>query len=77
MGRGWKRIEPDSDTAPVPYPTDVLHSCQTQIVMSGTRPLSAYVAPPSPAVGSNLQPLPPVARVFVPQDVNRAKLFQK
>ena len=21
MGRGWKRIEPDSDTAPVPYPT--------------------------------------------------------
>src|SRR5271167_2488026 len=22
MGRGWKRIEPDSDTAPVPYPTE-------------------------------------------------------
>src|SRR5664279_1697519 len=28
MGRGWKRIEPDSDTAPVPYPTAVLQMDQ-------------------------------------------------
>src|SRR5271167_2900385 len=29
MGRGWKRIEPDSDTAPVPYPTVVFQSPET------------------------------------------------
>jgi hypothetical protein len=29
MGRGWKRIEPDSDTAPVPYPTAVFQGVET------------------------------------------------
>jgi hypothetical protein len=37
-----------------------------------SRALPAYAAPPSPAVGLDIQPLSPVARAFVLQDVNRA-----
>src|SRR5664280_248792 len=28
MGRGWKRIAPDADTAPVPYPTTLLQGAK-------------------------------------------------
>jgi len=28
MGRGWKRIAPDDDTAPVPYPTVALQTAE-------------------------------------------------
>src|ERR1039457_3320694 len=31
MGRGWKRIEPDSDTAPVPYPTAVFQASKQNL----------------------------------------------
>ena len=31
MGRGWKRIALDADTAPVPYPTTVLQVDQAAL----------------------------------------------
>jgi hypothetical protein len=40
---------------------DCLLGCQAQTVLSCSRPMPAHAAPPSPAVGFDLQSLPPVA----------------